>query len=107
MSRPVDLVAACEAFLAVAERGSFTIGAASLQVGQPVVSRRVATLERALGGQLLQRSARSVALTRFAQAMLPTVRRVVEATDALREQAGRRRTGRSASLLSGPSRSWR
>lgn len=92
MSRPVDLVPACEAFVAVAERGSFTIGAASLQVSQPVVSRRVATLERTLGGQLLQRTARHVALTRYGRAMLPAIRRVVEATDTLREQAALRRS---------------
>ncbi|WP_158548065.1 LysR family transcriptional regulator [Desertihabitans brevis] len=91
MSRPVDLLPACEAFLAVVDRGSFTVGAASLQVSQPVVSRRVATLERTLGGQLLQRSTRSVALTRYGRAVLPAVRRVVEATDALREQAELRR----------------
>lgn len=91
MSRPMDLVPACEAFIAVTDQGGFTLGAASLRVSQPVVSRRVSTLERALGGRLLQRSARSVTLTRFGRTMLPAVRRVVAATDTLREQAELRR----------------
>ena len=38
---------------------------------QPVVSRRVAALERRLGGALLERSTRSVTLTELGQRVLP------------------------------------
>lgn len=44
-----------QTFLAVVEAGSFSDAARTLQVGQPTVSRRIRTLERALGQQLFVR----------------------------------------------------
>lgn len=79
----VDLTAACRAFVAVASRGSFTLGAASIGVPQPVASRRVAALEKHLGGVLLDRTTRGGRLTALGRAVLPAARRVTLALDDL------------------------
>ena len=83
----MDLVAACRALVAVSARGSFTVGAAEAGVPQPVASRRVAALERHLGARLLDRSTRAVVPTAFGRDVLPAARRLVEAADALLQQA--------------------
>jgi len=50
-------------FKAVAERLSFTEAALSLHLSQSAVSQQIASLERELGGRLLERSHRKVTLT--------------------------------------------
>ncbi|TDC51512.1 LysR family transcriptional regulator [Jiangella ureilytica] len=85
----MDLVAACAAFVAVSERGSFTRGAAAIGIPQPVASRRVAALEEHLGGAVFDRATRRAALTDFGHAMLPAARRVLDAADDLRAGAAR------------------
>lgn len=85
----MDLVAACAAFVAVSERGSFTQGAAAIGIPQPVASRRVAALEDHLGGVVFDRTTRRAALTDFGRAMLPGARRVLDAADDLRAGAAR------------------
>lgn len=67
-------------FVQVGERGSFTLGAAAAGVPQPVVSRRIAALERHLGGLLFDREGRRAALTPFGRDLLPSARRLVELT---------------------------
>ncbi|WP_084512332.1 helix-turn-helix domain-containing protein [Agromyces subbeticus] len=44
MPRQLDVLSACEAFVAVAERESFTAGATAAGLTQSVASRRVAAL---------------------------------------------------------------
>ncbi|MCX5410887.1 LysR family transcriptional regulator [Streptomyces sp. NBC_00059] len=51
------------AFLAIADEGSVTRAATRLRVTQPVVSRTLAALERALGVRLVDRSTHHLALT--------------------------------------------
>lgn len=85
----MDLVAACAAFVAVSERGSFTQGAAAIGIPQPVASRRVAALEEHLGGVVFDRTTRRAALTDFGRAMLPAARRMLDAADDLRAGAAR------------------
>ncbi|WP_053206927.1 LysR family transcriptional regulator [Jiangella muralis] len=85
----MDLVAACAAFVAVSERGSFTQGAAAIGIPQPVASRRVAALEQHLGGVVFDRTTRRAALTDFGRTMLPAARRVLDAADDLRAGAAR------------------
>jgi DNA-binding transcriptional LysR family regulator len=87
----VDVLAACTAFVAVSGHGSFTAGAAAARIPQSVASRRVAALEEHFGAKLLTRTSRSVALTPFGREMLPSVRRLVELADALRDDAERAR----------------
>ncbi len=79
----MDLVAACTAFVAVSERGSFTSGAAAARIPQSVASRRIAALERHLGGPLVDRSSRTARLTDFGQRMLPAARRLVRDASSL------------------------
>ncbi len=73
----MDLAAGLRAFVAVAEQRSFTRGAEVCAVPQPVISRRLAGLERQLGVSLLARTSRSVELTAVGSRMLPYAREVV------------------------------
>jgi DNA-binding transcriptional LysR family regulator len=59
----MDRLTALRLFLRVAETGSFSRAAAEAGVGQSVASRAVATLENELGGRLMNRTTRSLALT--------------------------------------------
>lgn len=83
----MDLVAACQAFVSVAERGSFTHGAARLGVSQSVVSRRVAALEAHLGGRVLDRDGRRPAPTVLGSRVLPTARRLADLAETLVQDA--------------------
>jgi DNA-binding transcriptional LysR family regulator len=85
----VDLLAASRAFVAVADRGSFTDGAAVAGVPQSVASRRVAALERHLGQRLFDRTTRRIVLTTFGRDVLPAARRLAELADALEHDAAR------------------
>lgn len=68
-----------EAFIAVADRGSF--GKAALHVGitQTALSHRLKKFEEQLGTRLLARTTRSVALTPTGLALLPKARQLIEA----------------------------
>jgi DNA-binding transcriptional LysR family regulator len=83
----MDLVAACRAFVCVAERGSFTLGAAAAGVPQPVASRRVAALERHLGQRLFDRTTRRAAVTAFGREMIRPAKQLVALADGLAEAA--------------------
>ncbi|HYQ63013.1 LysR family transcriptional regulator [Actinophytocola sp.] len=85
----MDVVAACKAFAAVSGHGSFTVGAAAARIPQSVASRRVAALEEHFGARLLDRTSRSVTLTPFGRAMLPSARRLVELAEAMAHDAER------------------
>ncbi|WP_168209069.1 LysR family transcriptional regulator [Agromyces intestinalis] len=91
MPKSLDLAAACEAFVAVADRESFTSGAAAVGVSQSVASRRVAALEAHLGGRLFERSSRRVALTAFGRSVLPSAVKLVTAAGELADDAGQAR----------------
>jgi DNA-binding transcriptional LysR family regulator len=60
-----------ETFLAVAEQDSFSAAAALLGVGQPTVSRRIASLEERLGCQLFTRNKLGAQLTEAGAKLLP------------------------------------
>ncbi|WP_153685963.1 helix-turn-helix domain-containing protein [Agromyces agglutinans] len=87
MPRQLDLTAACEAFVAVAARDSFTIGATGAGLTQSVASRRIAALEQHLGARLFERTSRRVRLTPFGRRMLPNAIRLVDAAQALADAA--------------------
>lgn len=59
----MDQLRCMRTFMRVAELGSFTAAADSLQLSRAAVGTQVAELERHLGCQLLQRTTRHVALT--------------------------------------------
>ncbi|MCW2948579.1 MAG: LysR family transcriptional regulator [Actinoallomurus sp.] len=83
----VDLVGACRVFVHVAERGSFTLGAAAARVPQSVASRRIAALEKHFGERLFDRSARRAALTAFGRDMLPSAKRLMQLAEAMEYNA--------------------
>ncbi|MBS2966526.1 LysR family transcriptional regulator [Actinocrinis puniceicyclus] len=75
-----------QAFLAVAEHGSFTAAAAALHISQPAVSQHVAKLEREVGAVLLERSARRVVLTPAGEVLLHHARRLLTGLDDARRE---------------------
>ncbi|MBN9671513.1 LysR family transcriptional regulator [Roseibium aggregatum] len=64
-----------EAFVAVAELGSFGKAASYLNLSQTALSHRIRKLEADLGVQLIVRTTREVSLTKEGQKLLPQVRR--------------------------------
>lgn len=74
MSRRFDYLGDVEAFLAVAENGSFTAGAVVLSTTPSVLSRAVMRLEARLGNQLLRRTTRQVSLTEAGRLYLEQAR---------------------------------
>ncbi|MEY9934667.1 DNA-binding transcriptional LysR family regulator [Catenulispora sp. GP43] len=83
----MDLVSACRIFTSVAERGSFTLGAAAEGIPQSVASRRVAALEKHFRQPLFDRTARRAVLTVFGQDMLGPAKRLVQYAEALEHHA--------------------
>src|SRR5882757_6920316 len=63
-----------EYFVAVVDEGSFTAAAAKLHVSQPGLSHQIQTLERLLGGPLLERLPRGIRLTPAGRVTLPHAR---------------------------------
>jgi DNA-binding transcriptional LysR family regulator len=76
-----------QVFLAVAEQGSFSAAARSLNRTQSAVTYAVQKLEGQVGFALFDRAAYRPALTEAALALLPRARRVAEEMAALRTQA--------------------
>jgi DNA-binding transcriptional LysR family regulator len=73
-----------QAFLAVADSGSFSRAAERLHLTQPAVSKRIAALESGLRQPLFDRIARRVSLTEAGQALLPRARRLLADLDDTR-----------------------
>ena len=69
-------LASLEAFLAIAETGSFSAAGERLHLTQPAVSKRIAVLEAQLGRRLFDRIGREVALTEAGRALLPRAGRI-------------------------------
>lgn len=66
-----------QAFIAIADQGSFGRAAEALHITQTALSRRVQNLEAFLGVKLLERTTRSVALTGIGRDFLPQARRLL------------------------------
>ena len=69
------------AFVAVAETGSFTLGAARLCVTQSALTAVIQQFEAAVAQKMFDRSTRRVDLTRQAEQFLPEAQRVLRAFD--------------------------
>ncbi|WHZ11115.1 MAG: Transcriptional regulator ligR, LysR family [Burkholderiaceae bacterium] len=88
-----------EAFVRVAELGSFTRAAAVLGVAQPALSRQVRLLEVELRQNLLKRNGRGAAPTEAGRLLLEHGRGILHQVERAREELGRLRgalTGRVA-----------
>lgn len=80
-----------QAFVAIADKGSFKAAAEALFLSQPALSRRIDKLEHGLGERLIERSTRRLAFTNVGREFLPEAR----ATLLLLEQAVERLSGRT------------
>jgi DNA-binding transcriptional LysR family regulator len=67
-----------QAFVSIAERGSFHGAASHLNLSQTALSHRIRKLEENLGVALLQRTTRQVSLTHAGVLLLPRARRLFE-----------------------------
>jgi DNA-binding transcriptional LysR family regulator len=70
-------------FVAVAEEGGISAAARRLGLTQPALSRQIKALEDDLGVTLLDRGARSFALTPAAEALVADARKLLEFCDAM------------------------
>ena len=66
-----------QAFIAIAEQGSFQRAADALYITQTALTRRLQNLEALLGVKLVERTTRSVALTSLGRDFLPQCRRLL------------------------------
>jgi DNA-binding transcriptional LysR family regulator len=71
-------------FLTILELGSFRLAAQQLHVSQPALSESMKNLERELGAQLMERDRSGVRLTAAGEEVLPYLRIIVEAEEALK-----------------------
>lgn len=76
-------------FLAIADHGSLTEASRHLRLGQPTVSRRLATLEEQLGYPLFERSVEGTSLTSRGERWLDPARRMAEWAGELSSAAER------------------
>jgi LysR family hydrogen peroxide-inducible transcriptional activator len=70
-------------FNALARHGHFGRAAEACAISQPALSMQIKELEEALGGVLLERSPRQVALTKFGEEAAPRVRDILRLVDEL------------------------
>jgi DNA-binding transcriptional LysR family regulator len=81
-----------QAFVEVAEVGSFSEAAETLHITQPAVSKRIAGLEQQLDCKLFDRIGRHIALTEAGKALLPQAQRILqsvtEAQHSIRDLQG-------------------
>lgn len=71
-----------QAFVAVAERGSFRAGADHIHLSAPAVSRRIDKLETILGARLFNRTTRDVELTALGRTFLERARAALDDLEA-------------------------
>ncbi|MBM7786627.1 LysR family transcriptional regulator [Tenggerimyces flavus] len=87
MSEDVDLFAHLEAYVAVCQERSFSRAAELLGIAQPLLSRRIKTLEGHLGGELFDRSRRQIEATALGELLLPYAKDVLNRAEHLHEVA--------------------
>lgn len=77
-------LATLNAFIAIAELGSFSEAAERLHLTQPAVSKRIASLELQLNVRLFDRLGREVSLTEAGRALLPRAYQILNVLDDTR-----------------------
>src|SRR5689334_15324897 len=77
-------IAALQAFLAIAETGSFSRAAERIYLTQPAISKRIALLEEELGAKLFDRVGRGIQLTPAGQALAARARALLKDFDDVR-----------------------
>lgn len=94
-----------EAFVAIADYGSFQRAAEALHLSQAALSHRLRKIEDDLGNVLLTRSSREVSLTALGQGLLPEARRLLKELQDTYEsvRAGAQRQAKRLSFACLPS----
>jgi DNA-binding transcriptional LysR family regulator len=85
-------------FVTVTEERHFGRAATRLNMTQPPLSRQIQVLERVLGVTLLDRTSRSVQLTRAGSAFLPEAQRILKMAETASQFARRVSIGQAGSL---------
>jgi DNA-binding transcriptional LysR family regulator len=85
-------------FVAVAEELHFGRAAVRLNMTQPPLSRQIQVLERVLAVTLLDRTSRSVRLTKTGRAFLPEAQRLLKMAETAAQLARRVNIGQAGSL---------
>ena len=67
-----------EAFVSVAETGSFTRTAQQLYLTQPTISSHISSLEKDLNKRLIVRNTRGVSLSEAGKKLYPMARKMLE-----------------------------
>ncbi len=84
----LDRITSIKVFLAVARQGSFTGGAAELDMSRAMVSKHIKALETQLGVRLFNRNTRSINLTEAGSAYRRKVDPVLEALEDIATNIG-------------------
>ena len=98
----MDRLQSMRVFIKVAELGSFCKAAIALEMGNSVVTRHIAELERSLGARLLNRTTRSLSLTESGQVYLERATQILDDLDELEHSLVARNHGPSARCGSSP-----
>ena len=88
----MDHLSAIRSFVEIADRGSLTRAAETLDLSRAMVSRHLEGLERWLGARLLHRTTRRVSLSEAGLEALPRLRQMLELAELVQNEAGARRT---------------
>jgi DNA-binding transcriptional LysR family regulator len=94
----MDQLSAIRSFVEIADQGSLTRAAESLDLSRAMVSRHLESLERWLGTRLLHRTTRRVSLSAAGEEALPRLRQMLELAADLQALAGVRRSEATGKL---------
>jgi len=75
-----------QAFVKIAETGSFSVAASQLYLTQPAISKRIKQLESQLDSKLLDRHGKQIQLTQTGHALLPRARQILQDIENTRQQ---------------------
>ena len=75
-----------QAFVKIAETGSFSLAANELFITQPAISKRIKQLESQLGSQLIDRIGKHSQLTQTGKVLLPKARQILQDIDSVKQQ---------------------
>ncbi len=101
--RQLPPLRALQVFVAVGRDGSIAAAAAALGISPGAVSQQIRLLEATLGLQLLERSGRGIALTRWGHAYLPKVAQAFAQLDEAQQVLERERRGGELTVSTLPS----
>jgi len=88
----MDHLSAIRSFIEIADQGSLTRAAETLDLSRAMISRHLEGLERWLGARLLHRTTRRVSLSEAGLEALPRLRQMIELAADLQAVAGAHRT---------------